>query len=99
MTAGSLEGFMLDHGLVTAAEIGKARQVCSDSGERFITAIRRLGIISGTDLAEAVAHYYHLPIVRHDDWPKTSVLGDLLSRRYLREHKLLPLSVDEERVL
>jgi general secretion pathway protein E len=90
---------MLDRGLVTAAEISKARQVCGETGERMVTTIRRLGIMSGTDLARAVATYYQLPTVREDDWPKASILGDVLSSRYLREHKVLPLSIGEERLL
>jgi general secretion pathway protein E len=95
MTAGTLEGFMLDHGLITPAELGKARQMCSETGDRLVTAIRRLGIVSGSDLARAVAAFYRLPTVREGDWPKTSVLGDVLSPRYLREHKVMPLAVDE----
>ena len=99
MTAGTIEGFMLDHGLITPAELGKARQVCSETGERLVTIIRRLGIISGADLARAVAAYYRLPTVAESDWPKTSVLADVLSPRYLREHKVLPLSADDRCVV
>ena len=95
MVAGTLEGFLLDRGLVTPAELGKARQVGGETGERLVTTIRRLGILAGQDLARAVAAYYELPTVREDDWPKGAVLGDALSPRYLREHKVLPLAADE----
>ena len=95
MLAGTLEGFLLERGLVTSAELGKARQMHGETGERLITTIRRLGIISGQDLARAVAAYYKLPTVRESDWPKSAVLGDVLSPRYLREHKVLPLAADE----
>jgi general secretion pathway protein E len=99
MTTGTLEGFMLDRGLITPTELGKARQVCGETGERLVTTLRRLGIMAGTDLASAVATYYELPTVSEGEWPKASVLGDVLSLRYLREHKVLPLLVDEERLL
>jgi general secretion pathway protein E len=99
MSAGTLEGFMLDRGLITPAELGKARQVCGETGERLVTTLRRLGIMAGTDLARVVATYYELPTVGEGEWPKTSILGDVLSLRYLREHKVLPLLVDEERLL
>jgi general secretion pathway protein E len=95
MLAGTLEGFLLERGLVTSAELGKARQMHGETGERLITTIRRLGIVSGQDLARAVAAYYRLPTVREGDWPKSAVLGDVLSPRYLREHKVLPLAADE----
>jgi general secretion pathway protein E len=95
MHAGTLEGFLLERGLVTPAELGKARQVCAETGERLVTTIRRLGLLAGQDLARAVAAYYQLPTVRDGDWPKGAVLGDVLSPRYLREHKVLPLGADE----
>jgi general secretion pathway protein E len=95
MHAGTLEGFLLERGLVTPAELGKARQVCAETGERLVTTIRRLGLLAGQDLARAVAAYYQLPNVRDSDWPKGAVLGDVLSPRYLREHKIIPLAADE----
>ena len=95
MVAGSLEGFLLERGLVTSAELGKARQMSDETGERLITTVRRLGLLAGPDLARAVAAYYKLPTVREGDWPKRAVLGDVLSPRYLREHKVLPLAADE----
>ena len=94
MAVGSLEGFMLDRGFLTSAELSKAQHVCTETGERLVTAVRRLGIVAGSDLARAVATYYALPTVGEQDWPKTTLLSDVLSPRYLREHKVLPLAVD-----
>jgi len=99
MTMGTLEGFMLERGLLTTTELAKATQLCAETGERLVTIVRRLGIMSGTDLARAVAAYYKLPTVREDDWPKTSMLSDVLSPRYLREHKVLPLSFDAQHLV
>jgi general secretion pathway protein E len=99
MTVGSLEGFMLDRGLLTSAELSKAQQVCTETGERLVTAVRRLGIVAGNDLARAIAAYYALPTVGEQDWPKTTLLSDVLSARYLREHKVLPLAVDGQRLV
>jgi general secretion pathway protein E len=99
MVAGTLEAFLLERGLVTPAELGKARQVCGETGERLVTTVRRLGLIAGQDLARAVAGYYQLPTVREGDWPKNAVLGDALSPRYLREHKVLPIAADESYLL
>jgi len=95
MVAGTLEGFLLERGLVTAAELAKARQVGDESGERLVTTLRRLGLLAGQDLARAVATFYKLATVREGDWPKGAVLGDVLSPRYLREHKVLPIAADE----
>ena len=99
MTVGSLEGFMLDRGFLTSAELSKAQQVCTETGERLVSAVRRLGMMAGSDLARAVATYYTLPTVGEQDWPKTTLLSDVLSPRYLREHKVLPLAVDGQRLI
>jgi general secretion pathway protein E len=99
VTADTLEAFLVGRGLITASEIAKVRQVGSESGERPITTVRRLGILAGLELARAVAAFYRLPMVRDTDWPKAALLADLLSPRYLREHKVLPLSTNERTVL
>jgi general secretion pathway protein E len=99
MTVGSLEGFLLDRGHLTSAELSKAQQVCAETGERLVGAVRRLGLMTGNDLARAIAAYYGLPTVGEQDWPKATILSDVLSPRYLREHKVLPLAVDEQRLV
>jgi len=99
MAVGTLEGFMLDRGFLTSAELSKAQQVCTETGERLVTAVRRLGMMAGSDLARAVATYYALPTVGEQDWPKTTLLSDVLSPRYLREHKVLPLAIDGQRLV
>jgi len=99
MSVGSLEGFMLDRGLLTSAELSKAQQVCAETGERLVAAVRRLGIMAGNDLARAVATYYALPVVSEQDWPKATLLSDVISPRYLREHKVLPLAVEGQRLV
>jgi general secretion pathway protein E len=96
MPANSLDGLLIDRGLLTAGDLQKAREACAETGERLLNALRRLGIVSGGELARVVADYYALPTVREGDWPKTSVLAELLSPRYLREQKMLPLSANEQ---
>jgi general secretion pathway protein E len=99
MATGSLEDFLIDRGVLTAVDLQEALHVCAETGERLLTAVRRLGITSGGDLVRVVADFYALPTVRESDWPKTSVLADVLSLRYLREQKVLPLLVDEQRLV
>jgi general secretion pathway protein E len=99
MATGSLEGFLVARGLLASSDLQKANQVCAESGSRLLAAVRNLGIISGGELARNVADYYALPTVQERDWPKALILGDVLSARYLREQKLLPLAVDDCRLV
>jgi general secretion pathway protein E len=99
MPASSLDGFLVDRGLLTAGDLEQVQEACAETGERLLNAVRRLGIVSGGDLARVVADYYALPTVRDGDWPKTSVLAEVLSARYLREQKMLPLSANDEGVV
>src|SRR5262249_51762633 len=99
MATGSLEGFLVDRGLLTSSDLQKANRICTETGDRLLAAVRRLGIISGVELAQVVAAYYALPAVRESEWPETLILGEVLSARYLREQKLLPLAVDDRRLI
>lgn len=94
-----LEGFLIAGGYLSAADLGRARKASRETGEGLVAAIRSLGVVSGRDLARALSTYYDLPTVTEDEWPKSSILGDALSPRYLREHKLLPLVADEQRLV
>src|SRR5262249_60675987 len=99
MATGSLEGFLVDRGLLTSSDLQKANRICTETGDRLLAAVRRLGIISGVELAQVVADYYALPTVRESEWPETLILGEVLSARYLREQKLLPLAGDDRRAI
>jgi general secretion pathway protein E len=99
MAAGSLEGFLIDRGTLTPGDLHKAHQICAESGKRLISAVRQLGVVSGGELARVVADYYRLPTVAEGDWPKASVLAEVLSPRYLREQNVLPLAADERRLI
>lgn len=91
----SFEGFVIAGGYLSATEIGRARKASQETGSGLVAAIRNLGLMPGRDLARAVAAYYKLPTVTENEWPKASILGDALSPRYLREHKILPLVADD----
>src|SRR5262249_45870567 len=99
MATGSLEGFLVDRGLLTSGDLEHASRICAETGERLLMAVRSLGIVSGGELARVIAGYYALPTVKESDWPKAPVLGDILSTRYLREQKVLPLAADERRLI
>ena len=95
----SFEGFVIAGGYLSATEIGRARKASQETGSGLVAAIRNLGLMPGRDLARAVAAYYKLPTVTENEWPKASILGDALSPRYLREHKILPLVADDVRLV
>jgi general secretion pathway protein E len=99
MPTGSLEGFLVDRGVLTSGDLQMATRLCAETGERLVMAVRNLGVISGGELARIIADYYALPTVAENDWPKAPVLGDVLSTRYLREQKVLPLAADERRLI
>jgi general secretion pathway protein E len=95
----TLEAFVVAGGYLSAAELDRVKKASLATGEPLVTAIRSLGVMPGRDVARMIAAYYKLPIVTEDEWPKAAILGDALSPRYLREHKLLPLLADERRLV
>jgi general secretion pathway protein E len=82
-------------GRLSRADLEKAERQASQARISLVDAVRRLGLLDTTAIAEAVASYYGLPLADGVRWPRSLEFAGELSRSYLREHKLLPVTRDE----
>jgi general secretion pathway protein E len=87
----ALGDYLLSSGRLGAAGLERAQRLCLDSGERFDAVLTRLGLLSERDLADALVALSGLPLVAAKDYPDAPVLEALLSRKFLREARLIPL--------
>jgi len=87
----SLAALVESRGLVPAETLARARVVQAETGERFDAVLTRLGLVSEQALAQALAQATGLPIATAGDYPATPIAGDLVSERFLREFKAVPL--------
>ena len=83
---------MTERGLVASETLARASLVQEESGERLEAVLTRLGLVSEQALAEAIASASGLRLARAEDFPSEAVAAGLLSPRFLREAKAVPLA-------
>ena len=78
------------------ADLQRARRVQEGTGEGLDTLLVKLGLVSERDLAEALAAYLNLPLVRPGDYPEVPATNGGVSSRFLKESRVIPLFEDEQ---
>ena len=94
--ASSFLDALVADGLVARDQLGRLTRLQADSGESLIRLMVRTGIVDADSLADEIARHYGLPLLEEGDWPKTLILRDLVSPRFLSEHHLLPVRRDAD---
>ncbi|HXH03635.1 MAG TPA: type II secretion system ATPase GspE [Candidatus Competibacteraceae bacterium] len=92
----ALDQLLVERGKLAEADRQRALRVQEGSDDSLVAILLKLGLVSERDMAEALATLYQLPLVGPKDYPDEPVLEEgSLSLRFLKEHKLLPLELDE----
>lgn len=86
---------LVAQGKLEQSALERAERARAESGERLDRVLTRLGLVGERDMAEAMAAELSLPIVGADDYPEAPVLDGLLSVRFLKNSRVLPLSEDD----
>jgi general secretion pathway protein E len=87
---------LVQAGKLDAGGLDRAFRLQSNTTERLLELLPRLGLISERDLAAAMARHLGLSLVAQCDYPDLPVLEDKISARFLKEAHVLPLSVDSD---
>ena len=66
--------------------------------EKLGVILQRLGMVSGRDLADALADQLDVPIASATDFPELPLLEERLSAKFLRDAQAVPLREDDEEV-
>jgi general secretion pathway protein E len=90
---------LIRRGKLEARALERALRLRAGSGDGLMLLLSRLGLVSERELAEAAAELLDLTLVTARDYPALPVLEDLLSARFLREARVLPLEADGERIV
>jgi len=69
-----------------------------ESREKIGVILLRLGMVSGRDLADALADQLDLPVAMASDFPELPLLEERLSSKFLRDAQAVPLREDDEEV-
>jgi general secretion pathway protein E len=84
-------------GHLNPANLERARRAAAESGIGLASAVVNLGIVPETIVAKTLAEVLALPLVGTDDWPVEPV-GEV-SARWLEQARILPLRLEEDRVV
>ncbi len=88
--------FLIDRGLLDNSAVDRARRLSGEGGDPLHVLLPKLGLISERDLAEALAEHLSLPFVSASEFPDVAILEEKLSPRFLRESRVLPMSLGAE---
>ncbi len=88
--------FLVERGVLDPAAVARARRLSVEGGDPLHVLLPKLGLISERDLAESLAEHLGLPFVGAGDFPEIPVLEEKLSPRFLRESRVLPMSLGAE---
>ena len=83
-------------GKLERAALDRAIRLRDSSGETIDQLLPKLGLVSERDVAQSIADTLGMPLVDAKSFPQDPVLEDKLSPRFLRESRILPLSVGDD---
>ena len=84
--------------LVAPDALVRAETVAKETGERIEAVVTRLGLLSEQALAEGFATAARLPLLTSRDFPASRVTGGEPSAAFLRELRVLPVSMGQGRL-
>ncbi|HSC17695.1 MAG TPA: type II secretion system ATPase GspE [Rhizomicrobium sp.] len=93
-----MDQLVLDRGLVAPETFARAKLVQEETGERLDAVLTRLGLVSEQVLAQTIADLTGYPVATTDDFPQEPVAADLISPRFLRDVKAVPLAATDSEI-
>ncbi len=82
-----------------ALKVQEAGRESTGSTERIGSVLTRLGMVSGRDLAEALAVQHGWVIVEAAEFPELPVMEEAISPRFIQESRAIPVSENEQEVV
>ncbi|WP_168769176.1 GspE/PulE family protein [Yoonia maricola] len=86
----------LHDGTLSHADVLRVRQICTSTGQPVRVVLDRLGIVSQSTWAQAVAEDHDLPLLTLDDFPLRLPQDSRLSTDYMKQNSVALLTVDED---
>jgi general secretion pathway protein E len=90
---------LMQRGCCDQKTVERGRRVAADSGQRLEAVMLQLGLVTERDLAEAYAGLLALPIAQAERYPAAPLLGELLTGRFLRSARVIPVAMLDEHLV
>ena len=85
-------------GKLSAQDYSRAAHLAGESGVSVWNMVHKLGLISERDLADAFSREMGLEFIAADDFPDVPLFEDAVSQRFLKESRVLPLYLEDDRL-
>ena len=92
----ALGTLLVEGGYLERAGFERARRACAAGSDPLCLILTRLGLVSESDMASALAELLGLPVATAGDYPSTAVLDGTLSANFLKEARAIPLADEPE---
>jgi general secretion pathway protein E len=85
--------------IVSDSDVSNVQRMCEEQPESsFLSLLARMGIASDVDIAEVLSEVLDLPLATKSEFPIENITQELISQRFLKEQKVIPLAIDEQKV-
>lgn len=98
-TSERLAQLIAEHQLLSAEALVRAQLVGQESGERLDAVITRLGLVSEAALAQMLAQVTGCPLLSPAQFPTEPVGAQPLSAQFLRDARMVPVTVRDNRLV
>ncbi|WP_456373492.1 type II secretion system ATPase GspE [Thiolapillus sp.] len=85
-------------GKLSAQDYARAASLASEGGVSVWNMVSKLGLVSERDLADAFCQAMGLDFISAEDFPDVALFEDAVSQRFLKESRVLPLYLEDERL-
>ncbi len=87
---------LINKHIISEADVAKVERMCEENTQSsFLTLLSRMGIAGDADIAQAMSNVLGIPLVTKSDYPSENNFGDALSDRFLKEQRVMPLSMTD----
>jgi len=94
-----LAAHLVDAGRLLPETLERTRRVGASTGESLAGLLLKLGLLAERDLAQALSEVHGCRVVPGEEFPDSPLEIEKLSPRFLRDHRVLPLAVHENRLV
>ncbi len=87
---------LINKHIISEADVAKVERMCEENTQSsFLMLLSRMGIAGDADIAQAMSNVLGIPLVTKSDYPSENNFGDALSDRFLKEQRVMPLSMTD----
>jgi general secretion pathway protein E len=86
-----LAAFFADENVLERSVVDRAQRAAQNAGERLDIVLAKLGLISETEMGQALARFLGIQLVEPNDLPIAPILTDLIRADFVRNHQIVPL--------